>query len=103
MGEGHDLEEIDALKGPVLVAGHCAIEEVGERLIRRLGRKHVYLSGACNDLSASVAAMFRLMKVSPFEMVDLPPLRAAGLLALAKLHGSKANVPALWAEYIKVY
>ena len=101
MGEGHDTAVIDSLKGPVLIAGHCAIEEVSERLIKRLGRQNVYLSGYCNDLTASAAAMFKLMKVNPLEFVDLPPLQATWLLILAKLHGSKANVPSLMSKFIK--
>lgn len=101
MGEGHDLDVIDKLKGPVLIVGYCAINEVGDRLIKRLGKRHVYQSGYCNDLTASAAAMFRLMKVNPLALVDLPPLQAAWLLILAKLHGSKANVPALWSKLIK--
>lgn len=101
MGEGHDPQEIDALEGAVLIAGRCAIAEVGERLEKRLGKHHVYKSGYCNDLTASAAGMFRLMQVNPLDFVDLPPLRAAWLLVLAKLHGSKANVPALWSKFIK--
>ncbi|MBE0480957.1 MAG: DUF362 domain-containing protein, partial [Dehalococcoidia bacterium] len=47
MGKGLDPGEIDAVKGPVLVAGKCAVEEVSARLIRRLGRSRVYISGEC--------------------------------------------------------
>ncbi|MHA1869582.1 MAG: DUF362 domain-containing protein, partial [Promethearchaeota archaeon] len=39
IGKGHDPKIIDSLKGPVLIAGHCAIEEVSERLIKRLGKR----------------------------------------------------------------
>lgn len=101
MGEGHDPAVIDGLKGPVLIVGECAIREVGDRLIERLGRQNVYLSGYCNDLTASAAAMFRLMQVTPTDLVDLPPLQAAWLLLMARLHGSKANVPSLLSRSIK--
>ena len=63
MGKGHDATTIDSISGRVLIAGHCAIEEVSDRLIRRLGRKNVYLSGECNDLSATAEALFHLMRV----------------------------------------
>ena len=101
MGKGHDPAEIDRLKGPVLIAGHCAIEEVGDRLIRRLGRRNVYLSGHCNDLAASAAAMFRLMRVNPLVFVPLNPLKAGKLLVQARLHGTRANVPSVLSRYIK--
>lgn len=101
MGEGHDPAVIDSLKGPVLIAGHCAIREVGERLVKRLGKAKVYQSGYCNDLSATASAMFHLMKVDPRDLVFVPDARAAWLLLLAKLHGSKANVPPVWAKLIK--
>ena len=52
MGEGHDPAVIDSLKGLMLIAGHCAIREVGES-IARLGKAKVYQSGYCNDLSAT--------------------------------------------------
>lgn len=102
MGKGHDLKEIDLIKGPVLIVGDCAISEVGERLINRLGKKNVYQSHYCNDLTATASAMFRLAKVSPLSFVFLPATQAARLLFLTRIHGSKANVPAPWAKIIKV-
>ncbi|MCL2301049.1 MAG: DUF362 domain-containing protein [Firmicutes bacterium] len=102
MGKGHDPAVIDAIEGRVLVVGKCAIEEVGERLTQRLGRKNVYFSGHCNDLCASTNAMCHLMGVNPLLMAPYPTLAAAKLLMQSKLHGTKANVPNLLAHKIKV-
>ena len=102
MGKGHDPQTIEAIEGRVLIAGHCAIEEVGERLIARLGRKNVFLSGYCNDLCATTEAMCNLMGVDPLLMAPMPFFKATKLLALSKLKGSQARVPNLFAHKIKV-
>ena len=101
MGKGHDPAVIDALKGPVLVVGHCAIDEVGDRLVKRLGKRNVFFSGKCNELAKSAAAMFYLMKVDPLSFAPLPPLTAVKCLLLAKLHGTKALVPSVLSNRIK--
>ena len=101
MGKGHDPEEIDAIEGKVLIVGDCAINEVGERLISRLGRKNVYLSPKCNSLADSAAAMFHLMKVDPMVFVPINPVKALYCLALSKLHGSTALVPNPFSNKIK--
>ena len=102
MGKGHDPEVIDAIKGRVMVAGHCAIAELGDRLVARLGRKNVYFSGYCNDLCATTNALCHLMNVNPLLMAPLPFLKSIKLLALSKLHGSQAMVPFFFAHKIKV-
>jgi uncharacterized protein (DUF362 family) len=101
IGKGHDTAEIDAIEGKVLVVGHCAIEEVGDRLVERLGKKNVFFSGECNDLAASAAAMFYLMKVNPLVFVPVPTFTSLRCLALAKLHGTTANVPSILSNRIK--
>ena len=101
MGKGHDPQEIDAIEGKVLIVGDCAINEVGERLISRLGRKNVYLSPKCNSLADSAAAMFHLMKVDPMVFVPINPVKALYCLALSKLHGSTALVPNPFSNKIK--
>lgn len=101
MGKGFDLEEIDSIRGKVLVVGHCAIEEVGDYLIKRLGKKNVFFSGKCNELAKSAAAMFYLMKVSPFEFAPISPIISIKCVLLAKIHGTKALVPSLVSKYIK--
>lgn len=101
IGKGHDPKEIDAITGQVLVVGHCAIEEVGDRLVKRLGKKNVFFSGECNDLAASAAAMFYLMKVNPLVFVPVPTLTSVRCLVQAKLHGTTANVPSILSNRIK--
>jgi uncharacterized protein (DUF362 family) len=102
MGKGHDPGVIDAIKGRVMVAGHCAIAETGARLAARLGRKNVYFSGYCNDLCATTNALCHLMQVNPLLMAPLPFFKSLKLLALSKLHGSQANVPFFFAHKVKV-
>ena len=102
MGKGHDPAVIDAIKGRVLVAGHCAIEETGNRLKARLGKKNVYFTGYCNDLCATTNALCHLMKVNPLLMAPLPFFKSIKLLLLSKLHGSKAMVPFFFAHKVKV-
>ena len=101
MGKGHDLEEIDNIQGKVLIVGDCAINEVGDRLIKRLGRKNVYLSHKCNSLADSAAAMFHLMKVNPMVFVPINPVKALTCLTLSKLHGSNALVPNPFSNIFK--
>lgn len=101
IGEGHDIEQIDSIKGKVLIVGDCAIKEVSQRLIERLGRKNVYLSPKCNSLASSAAAMFHLMKVNPLVFVPINPFKAMKCLLLAKIHGSKALVPSTFSHIFK--
>lgn len=101
MGKGHDAKTVDSIDGRVLVAGHCAIEEVSERLIRRLGRKNVYLSGECNDLSATAEALFHLMKVNPATYVPVNPVVTFVEYLTARLKGSSSRVPHPFAHVLK--
>ncbi len=89
MGKGLDSREIDAIRGPVLVAGHCAIEEVSSGLLRRLGRKRVYLSGTCNDLRATTESMCHLMKVNPMRLAPMNPLKSIRALVMARINHSQ--------------
>jgi len=102
MGKGHDPGAIDAVDGKVLIAGHCAAREVGDRLVARLGRKNVYFSGYCNDLCATINAMCHLMQVDPLRMAPFPFFKSLKLLLQSKLHGSQANVPFFFAHKFKV-
>ena len=102
MGKGHDPAVIDGIAGRVLVVGHCAIKEVGDNLVARLGRKQVYFSGYCNDLCATTNALCHLMQVNPLVMAPLPFFQSVRLLALAKLRGSQARVPFFFAHKRKV-
>lgn len=101
MGKGFDVKEIGNLKGKVLIAGHCAVEEISSKLIKRLGRKNVYLSGECNDLCSTAEAMFHLMKVNPVTLVSLNFLTSIRAFLLAKLNGSSSRVPDLLSHLLK--
>lgn len=101
MGKGFDPEEIAAVRGKVLIAGHCAIAEVSDQLIQKLGRRNVYLSGECNDLCATAEAMFHLMKVNPIGFVPRNRLRAVFALLLAKWNGSTSRVPGVFSHVVK--
>ncbi len=93
MGKGFDAEDIDQIEGKVLVAGHCAVEEVGGLLVDRLGRKNVYFSGECNDLVSTAEAMFHLMRVNPMALLRRRKVRALMAYLSARLHGSRSRVP----------
>ncbi len=101
MGKGHDLAEIDRIEGRVLLVGRCAIEEVGERLMRRLGKRNVYQSGFCNDLRATNAALFHLMHVNPQAFLPVPFHVSAACYFTALAHGTKANIPFPFAHWVK--
>ncbi|HPG51075.1 MAG TPA: DUF362 domain-containing protein [Spirochaetota bacterium] len=94
MGKGFDRGSIDAIPGPVLVAGHCAIEEVSARLLERLGKERVYLSGKCNDLRATTESMCHLMKVNPMKLAPMNPLKSLWAIMRARInhtHGMLVN------------
>ena len=96
MGKGQDTEKIDAIEGRVFVAGPCAYDEVGARLIERLGEKNVFFTRECNDLAGNLGALNKLMGVSPFKMVPINPVRSLVLLLQARLHRTTARIPLLF-------
>jgi uncharacterized protein (DUF362 family) len=100
-GKGHDPQAIDAIEGRVLVVGPCAVEEVSERLIERLGRRNVYLSKYCNDICAVTEALFHLMKVTPTDLTYLGPVRSVYPYLMARLKRSSSRVPHLLSHVIK--
>lgn len=92
MGKGFNRTILEELRGPLLLAGQCAVDEAGEYLARRLKRKQIYSSPSCNDLASTIRALTRLMKVNPFKLVPLPALQSFRLLVTARLKGSRARV-----------
>lgn len=101
IGKGHDMDEINAIKGKVLVVGRCAKDEVGDILVKNLGKKNVFFSDYCNDLAASAAAMFYLMKVNPLVFVPLSLPKTIKCLIGIYAHGSSANVPSVLSKWFK--
>lgn len=90
MGKGFDREQLEALRGPVLLAGKCAAQEALP--IIQANCNKIYISPECNDLASTIKALTKLMKINPLKLVPVSPVRSLGLLALAKLHGSRARV-----------
>jgi len=95
MGKGIPHEQVNAIAGPVHIAGGCAIEEHAHALIARLGKKKVTMSPGCNNLPDTVYALCRHMRVSPLRLVPVNPLSSLALLAGAKASGSRAVIPKL--------
>lgn len=92
MGKGFDPLEIERIKGPVLIVGKCAIEEVSDTLLSRLGKRKVYLSEGCNDLRATTEAMCHLTKVNPMKFVTANPVTVLEILIQANLHRTHAKL-----------
>ena len=97
MGKGHHenlagiLKEKGFTKG--LVAGYCAIDEVGEKLRNEFGKRKVFFSGDCNNLAETVKAILKLSGMTVFDLVSLPTEELMALIDSAKEHGSTALVP----------
>jgi uncharacterized protein (DUF362 family) len=102
MGKGFDEDLVDQLKTggytKGLVAGFCAINEIGEKLRNIFGKKNVFFSHDCNNLAETINALFKLMKVKALDV--FPPGFSIWKLLyyaiIAKLHGSKALIPSIF-------
>jgi len=96
MGKGHDDDLVEQLreegytKG--LVAGYCAIEEVGQRLRKEFGRRKVFFSGNCNNLAETVTAELKLSGMSALDLVPLSPEELMEFIQEAQKHGTKALI-----------
>ena len=94
-GKGFNQDEIDSLPGPVLVAGTCAVDEVGDRLVSRLGKRKVYLTPGCCDITAITEALCHVMKVNPMGLAPgLKPVKLADIIIRSKWnrsHGRQIN------------
>ncbi len=97
MGKGHDENIVEQLKKEGytkgLVAGYCAIEEVGEKLRKEFGKRKVFFSGDCNNLAETVKAILKLSKMTVFDLVPFSNEELMALIDAANEHGSTALVP----------
>jgi uncharacterized protein (DUF362 family) len=97
MGKGHDDDLVDQLKAEGykkgLVAGYCAINEVGEKLIEAFGKRKVFFSGDCNNLAETVKAVLKLSGLTVFDLVPISTEELMALLEEAQKHGSTALTP----------
>ena len=99
MGKGFDKDLVDLLKAEGykkgLVAGYCAIDEIGEKLKKEFGKKKIFFTGDCNNLAETVNATLKLSGMNVFDLVpeSIPIQEAMALLEAARKHGSKALMP----------
>ena len=97
MGKGHDENIVEQLKKEGytkgLVAGYCAIDEVGDKLVKEFGKRKVFFSGDCNNLAETVKAILKLSKMSVFDLVPISNEELMALIDAANEHGSTALVP----------
>ncbi|MHA2391920.1 MAG: DUF362 domain-containing protein [Promethearchaeota archaeon] len=97
MGKGHDKNLIEQLKREGitkgLVAGYCAVDEVGKKLRKEFGRRNVFFSGDCNNLAETVTAILKLSGMSALDLV--PGYSFEELMNIvqeAQKHGTKALI-----------
>ena len=99
LGKGHDDNLVEQLKNEGytkgIVAGYCAINEVGEKLRTEFGKRKVVFSGECNNLAETITGMIKLSRMSVFDLVPIPFEEATKLLMAGTEKGSKAILPAL--------
>jgi len=97
MGKGHDKDLIDNLKAEGytkgLVAGYCAIDEVGNKLREVFGKRKVFFSGDCNNLAETIKAEIKLVGMSVFDLVPISNEDLMNLIDKAQKNGSTALTP----------
>ncbi|MFX0026273.1 MAG: DUF362 domain-containing protein [Candidatus Hermodarchaeota archaeon] len=97
MGKGHDENLVNSLKAEGytkgLVAGYCAINEVGEKLREAFGKRKVFYSGDCNNLAETVKAELKLARMTVFDLVSISTEETMSLLDEARKSGSTALTP----------
>jgi uncharacterized protein (DUF362 family) len=97
IGKGHDENLVEMLKEEGytkgLVAGYCAIDEVGDKLVKEFGKRKVFFSGDCNNLAETVKAMLKLSKMTVFDLVPISNEELMDLIDTANKKGSTALVP----------
>jgi uncharacterized protein (DUF362 family) len=97
MGKGFDDDLIDQLKADGykkgLVAGFCAIEEVGEALKEAFGKRKIFFSHDCNNLAQTTTALCKLSRVPILDLVPISTDKLAELVKTAQDNGSTALIP----------
>ena len=97
MGRGHDEDLIDQLKSEGftrgLVAGYCAIEEVGQKLRKEFGRRKVFFSGDCNNLADTATAELKLSGMSALDLIpNMSSEKVMEIIQEAQKNGTKALI-----------
>ncbi|MFX0069979.1 MAG: DUF362 domain-containing protein [Candidatus Hermodarchaeota archaeon] len=97
MGKGHDEDIVEKLKAEGyskgLVVGYCAIDEIGDKLKDAFGKRKVFFSGDCNNLSDTAKAELKLSRVSVFDLVPISTEKLMDLVNEAQKNGSTALTP----------
>jgi uncharacterized protein (DUF362 family) len=96
MGKGHDENLIEQLKEQGykkgLVAGYCAIDEVGNILRKEFGRRKVFFSGDCNNLADTLNGILKLSGMSALDLVPLSPEEVMEFIQIAQKNGTTALI-----------
>jgi len=96
MGKGHDENLIEQLKSEGytkgLIAGYCAIDEVGKDIKKEFGRRNVFFSGDCNNLAETVTAILKLSGMTALDLVSLSVDELMEIIQEAQKHGTKALI-----------
>ena len=97
MGKGHDADLVEQLKAEGykkgLVAGYCAIAEVGEKLREAFGKRKVAFSGDCNNLADTITAELKFAGMNVFDLIPFSSGELMELIEEAQKHGTKALIP----------
>lgn len=97
MGKGHEENIVEQIKKEGytkgLVAGYCAIDEVGEKLRKEFGKRKVFFSGDCNNLAETVKVILKLSKMTVFDLVPISNEELMDLIDTANKQGSTALIP----------
>ncbi len=100
MGEGFPPDTAEKLRRSGykrgLVAGSCAVREVGEKLMNEFGKKNVFLSNDCCNVAETVSALVELTGITTFDLLPTTVLKSLGLFVSAKLNGSRAIMAKLF-------
>ena len=97
MGKGFNENLIEQLRAEGytkgLVAGYCAINEVGEQIKQAFGKRKVFFSGDCNNLADTVRAELKLARMNVLDLVPVSSDEFMALMDAAKKYGSTALIP----------
>jgi len=97
MGKGFNENLVEQLRAEGytkgLVAGYCAINEVGEQIKKAFGKRKVFLSGDCNNLADTVRAELKLARMNVLDLVPVSSEEFMALMDAAKKYGSNALIP----------
>ena len=96
MGKGHDEDLIEKLKSEGytkgLIAGYCAIDEIGKEVRKEFGRRNVFFSGDCNNLADTVTAILKLSGMSALDLVPFSIEELMEIIQEAQKQGTTALI-----------